>query len=270
MLRHVSNNRGLLVLAAVVLACFLWMTSQVREPGGASLLERGVNALAYPFVKGTDSTSKSFRGVWEGYFYLFGLSAENDRLREENGRLYMENIRLREAARKAGRLDALSQLGTEYGFRVRPASVVGRDASSWFKSVLIDAGESDGVARNMPAATYTGVVGKVRETFGSSARVTLLTDPGSAVSALDERSRDAGILVGDGSSLCRLQYIEKHADVRPGDLVLASGLDGLIPKGMPLGEVVKTNRAASGYFQEVYVRPTADLEHIEELSIILR
>jgi rod shape-determining protein MreC len=90
------------------------------------------------------------------------------------------------------------------------------------------------------------------------------------VSCLTERARETGILVGDREGLCRLQYVANHADVAEGDLVLTSGLDGIYPKGLVVGTVVRVNRAAAGYFQEVQVAPTADLRRLEELLIIRR
>jgi len=268
MFRYIAKNKGIIILALVVLSCFLWMTSQVREPGKPSLLERGVGATAYPFVKGVSSISSSASGVWDGYFNLVGLVKENQRIKDYNSRLTQENTRLREELAKNTRVEKLIAFREETGYSVVPAKAVGRDASSWFKSVWVDSGTSDGVAKNMPAATALGIVGRVLRAYSGTSRILLITDPDSAVSCVLERSRDAGILAGQGTDLCRLQYVATHADVKAGDVVLASGLDGVYPKGMPVGVVVKASKAGAGYFQEVLVRPSADLERLEEMLII--
>lgn len=268
MFRYISKNKGLLILAAIVLASFLWMTSQVREPGGPSLLERGVNGLTYPFVKAVDVAAGTARGVWEGYFYLVGLVDENERLARDNAMLHAENTALRETIAKHERLGGLCELKQDVSYPAVTAQVVGRDPTSWFKSAWVDAGTGDGVAENMPAAQYSGVIGRVMKPYRDSSRVMLITHPGSSVSCIIERTRDTGILSGDGTAVCRLDYVEKKADVRKGDLVITSGLDRVFPKGMPAGVVTDVRRDAPGYFQEVRVRPTADLEHVEELLII--
>jgi rod shape-determining protein MreC len=268
MFRYLAKNKGILILALVVLACFLWMSSQVREPGKASLLERGVGGAAYPFVKAISYVGSSVKGVWNGYFNLVGLVKENARLKEYGGRLFQENTRLKEGLLKCSRADKLLAFKEQSGFGVIAAGVVGRDATSWFKSVWVDAGLSDGVMKNMPAMAGGGLVGRVLKQYPGTSRVLLITDPDSAVSCIIERSRDTGILVGQGSDLCRLQYVANHAEVVVGDLVVASGLDGVYPKGLPVGVVVKVTKAASGYFQDVQVRPSADLGRLEELLII--
>jgi len=268
MFRFIANNKGLFVLAVTVLASFLWITSQVRKPGGPSLLDRGVSAVSYPFVKGAHMGGDTARGVWEGYIYLVDAAKENDRLKADNARLSFENTRLREAIAKSGRLHDLWALKEQTQFPVVPAAVIGRDSSSWFNSLWVDKGVSSGVRKDMPAAVYTGLVGKVSVPYSGSARVLLITDPRSAVSCLTERSRDTGILTGDGTGLCVMKYVDKHADIKPGDLVVSSGLDGVFPEGMPVGEVVKVLRDAPGYFQEVRVRPTADLTRLEDLVLI--
>jgi rod shape-determining protein MreC len=270
MFRYITRNKGLLALVIIILASFLWMTSQARQPGGPSLLERGVNAAAYPFVKTIRFTTGTAKRVWTGYFYLVGLVKENERLERDNGRLMIENVKLRESVKRQRRMESLLALKEEEPSPVLAAKAVGRDASSWFKSVLVDVGENDGVRKNMPAAVYTGLVGRVLRAYGGASRVMLITDPGSAVSCMTERTRDTGILVGDGTGLCRLLYVDKSADVAQGDLLIASGLDGIYPQGMPVGEVVKASGSAPGYFQDVQVRPTADIDHLEELAIILR
>lgn len=268
MFRFISKNKGILLLAVIVLASFLWMTSQVRGSRDAGLLQRAVSAAGYPVVKAVDKTVGAVAGVWRGYFYLVGLRDENARLKEQSDKLSFENTRLRDSLASAERIKDLGSLREELGLQAATAKVVGRDATSWFKSAWVDEGESAGVRKNMPAAVYTGVVGRVIKTLGGTSRILLITDPSSAVSCVTERTREPGILVGEGSELCRFQYVGKHADVAVGDLVVTSGLDGVFPKGMPVGCVVKTSKAAQGYFQDIEVMPTADIARVEELLII--
>ncbi len=270
MFKFISNNKALIALVAVALVSFLWMTSQVRQPGSPSVLERGIGAAGHPAASLVVRVASAVKGVWKGYFYLHGLVGENKRLKIANDRLRTENTLLKETLDERDRVRELCTLKQEQGFQATAARVVGRDASSWFKSVWIDAGEDDGVTKNMPATVYCGVVGKVMKPYGSSSRVMLITDPRSAVSCITERTREPGILVGDREGLCRLQYVANHADVAVGDLVLTSGMDGIDPKGLPVGTVVKAGRAASGAFQDVQVEPTADLRRLEEVLIIRR
>ncbi|MGA2192308.1 MAG: rod shape-determining protein MreC [Nitrospirota bacterium] len=269
MFRYFSKNKGLLLLITVVLASFLIMTSQVRQPRGAGLAERGVSALAYPFARAVNIITGSVKDAWNGYFNLVGAGRENAALRKQNGALSLENTRLRNLLASDVRVGELMALREGLPYRMVPAHLIGRDASTWFKSAWIDEGESAGVRKNMPAAVYTGIVGKVMRTDGHTSRVMLITDPGSAVSCVTERTREPGILVGEGNELCRFQYVGKQADVAAGDLVITSGLDGVYPAGMPVGEIVKAVKPQQGYFQDIMVRPTADIKGIEEMMVLM-
>ena len=269
MFRFISKRKGALLLGGLVLLSFLWMTSQVRRPGSnPGLVERAVDIAAYPFVAGAHGAASSAGGLWHGYFALIDTAKDNRRLREENSRISLENLRLREAVARESRLSGLWGLREQAGLDAVAAAVVGRDASSWFRSAWINKGTSAGIYKNMPAMTYTGLVGKVVRTYAFDSRVMLLTDPSSAVSCLTERTRDQGILVGDGGDTCRMQYVGKHADVNVGDLILSSGLDGVYPKGLPVGDVVRVSKSSPGYFMDIEVRPTADIGQLEEVLLV--
>ena len=189
-------------------------------------------------------------------------------LRMRTGRFYLENLRLSEALLRNARMAELSSVAKDFGYPAVLAHVIGRDASSWFNTAWIDAGEKDGLARNMPAAAHTGVVGHVSKVSGGTSRLTLLTDPASAVSCITQRTREPGILVGEGTELCRFQYVGKQADIAVGDLLITSGLDGIFPAGLPVGRVAQVSKTGQGYFEEIYVRPLADIKRLEEVSIV--
>jgi rod shape-determining protein MreC len=268
MFPYIAKNKGVLFLAVLVLAGLLWMTSQVRHPGPVGPLERSVSFVTYPFVRAIQFAKDSVSGIWNGYFSLVGVQRENRVIKAANSRLALENTKLREALAKEGRLEDLLAIRQETDFPVIAANAVGRDASSWFKTIWVDKGESAGVTRNLPAMVYTGVVGRVTKTYGWTSRIQLITDPSSAVSSVTDRTREPGILVGDGGGGCRLLYVGKHADVVAGDLIITSGLDGIFPKGVPVGEVVKVSRSSPGYFLVVDVKPTADIARLEEVLVL--
>ncbi|MGC2423805.1 MAG: rod shape-determining protein MreC [Nitrospirota bacterium] len=268
MFRYLARNRGILLLFLIILSSFLIITSQVRKPRNGSLPERAVTTLLSPFAMGTRAVRNKFCSVWDGYAGLIYARDENRELKDANRGFYLENLRLREALARSARVAELSSVGKDFGYPAVVAHLIGRDASSWFKTAWIDAGEQDGVARNMPAAVRTGVVGHISKVSGGTSRLTLLTDPASAVSCITQRTREPGILVGDGTELCRFQYVGKQADVSVGDLLITSGLDGIFPEGLPVGRVAQVSKPGQGYFEEIIVRPLADIRRLEEVSIV--
>ena len=268
MFRYLARNRGILLLVLIILSSFLIITSQVRKPRNASLPERAVTMLLSPFAMGTQAVKNRVTGAWDGYAGLVSARDENLQLKDANRRFYLENLRLSEALLRNARMAELSSVAKDFGYPAVLAHVIGRDASSWFNTAWIDAGAQDGLARNMPAAAHTGVVGHISKVSGGTSRLTLLTDPASAVSCITQRTREPGILVGEGTELCRFQYVGKQADIAVGDLLITSGLDGIFPAGLPAGRVAQVSKTGQGYFEEIYVRPAADIKRLEEVSIV--
>jgi rod shape-determining protein MreC len=268
MFRYLSRNRGILLLFLIILSSFLIITSQVRKPRNATLPERAVTMVLSPFAIGTEAVKNKLGGIWDGYAGLVHARDDNVRLKDANRRFYLENLRLSEALSRSGRMAELSSVGKDFGYPAIAAHVIGRDASSWFKTAWIDAGAPQGLTRNMPAAVHVGVVGHISKVSGGTSRLTLLTDPASAVSCITQRTREPGILVGEGTELCRFQYVGKQADVKVGDLLITSGLDGIFPEGMPVGRVAQVSKTGQGYFEEILVRPAADIKRLEEVSIV--
>ncbi len=269
MFRYLARNRSILLLALIILLSFLIITSQVRRPGNATLPERVVSAILYPFAEGTLTVKNTFRRAWGNYAGLVDARDENIRLRKENREFYLENLRLKEALFKDAKTAELGPALGGFGCPYVTARVIGRDASSWFKTAWIDKGSPGGIARDMPAATKDGVVGRVTKVSGWTSRITLITDPESAVSCITQRTREPGILAGEGGGLCRFMYVGKSADVKVGDLLITSGLDRVFPEGMPVGRVVSVSKAGQGYFQDIEVRPTADIKRFEAVAILI-
>ena len=111
-------------------------------------------------------------------------------------------------------------------------------------------------------------VGLVVEVGGHSAKVMLITDPNSAVDAVLQKSRARAIIKGGTSGYCVLHYVLRKNTVEIGDSVISSGMDGVFPKGLPIGQVLEIDNKESGIFQEVSVMPFVDFERLEEVLII--
>jgi rod shape-determining protein MreC len=120
----------------------------------------------------------------------------------------------------------------------------------------------------MAVVSVQGIVGQVMESSRGFSRVLLITDPNNSVAALDQRSRARGIVEGNGHQLCRLKYLHRSEDVEPGDLVLASGLDGVYPKGVLIGTVLKAETKDPELFQRVTVKPSVDFRRLEEVLVL--
>ena len=207
---------------------------------------------------------------WLNYFYLVNVRQENLRLRTSVNSLKMENSRYRELLSTHERLEKLLQFKQDTDRPVLAAQVIGLDPTGWFKSVIINKGKEDGLEIDMPVVNAVGVVGRVVSLSPNYAKVLLIIDQNSAVDCLVQRSRDRGIVTGLSTEICKMDYMVKSSDVAVGDIVVTSGLGGVFPKGIPVGEVLNVEDITGELFKNIEIRPAVDFSKLEEVLIILQ
>jgi rod shape-determining protein MreC len=147
--------------------------------------------------------------------------------------------------------------------------VVGQDVSPWFRSVLLDRGHTNGVRAGMPVVTDAGVVGLVTATSANAGRTMLLLDRQSAIDGIVQRSRARGIVRGRGSDRLEFEFVVGGADVQVGDVVISSGLDGVYPKGLRVGEVEEVVASSYGLTQRALLKPAVDFGRLEQVFVVL-
>jgi rod shape-determining protein MreC len=152
--------------------------------------------------------------------------------------------------------------------RYAAANVIGRDSSPFLSFIIIDLGTDAGVARDQPVVTDNGLVGTVVAVTCCSARVRLITDPDSAVTARLQRSRDEGVAVGRFGGGLDLQYLSQQADIKTGDVVLTSGLGGSYPAGIVLGTVSAVQRQSFDVLQTASLAPGVDFSRLEIVLVV--
>jgi rod shape-determining protein MreC len=180
-------------------------------------------------------------------------------------------------AAEAGRLRQLLELRQLLPTTTVAAEIVARDGLPWYRVAVINKGEHDGVALNAAVVSATGVVGRVIELGPRAARVQLLLDRDSALGALVERTRAAGVVTGrvgspegtPGAAAGELlmKYVPAAADVAEHDLVVSSGSERIFPKGLAIGRVSSVSQGA-GLFKEIRVAPAAGFDRLEEVLVL--
>lgn len=258
------------MLAVVVLLIFLAVGLRLGRPG---LLPFGqvVTGVSGYLQMALSAPWHWAQGAWRSYVALQEVRVESEALRLEVARLQQEVTQYREALIANTRLQRLLELKKELKEPVVAARVVAVDAAPWVATLVVDRGREDAIAPGMAVLAGAGIAGQVVESTSHFSRILLLSDYNSAADALVQRSRVRGVLKGAGQGLCGLSYVEKGADIQEGDEIVASGLDGIFPKGLLLGRVASVEAGpASDLFQEVAVRPAADLLHLEEVLVVLK
>jgi rod shape-determining protein MreC len=221
-----------------------------------------------PFQKQLSRLTQSVKDVWNQYFFLVSTAGENQRLRRELARNIAQLNRCREVETANSRLQRLLEFNATTAHPMIAARVVGKDPSSWSKTLIVDKGTRDNVTQGAPVVIPEGIVGVVIEAAGRYAKVLLLIDPNSAVDALVQRTRARGIVKGGGAGYCLFDYVLRKHEISVGDTVVSSGLDGVFPKGLRVGRISEIVRQNAGIFQQVRVTPYVDFDILEEVFIV--
>jgi rod shape-determining protein MreC len=250
----------------VVNVILLSITSKRQATFGLGRV--GISFVA-PFQEIVTGSVRFTRSVWQNYFSLVSVAHENEILKKSLNQLVEKNNEWHEIELANERLRNLLNFQKAPTHRVVAAEVIAKDPSGWFKTVIIDKGRLDGLQKGLPVVLPTGIAGQVIEVSGRYAKVMLIIDRNSAVDALVQRSRARGIIKGESADQCRFKFVLRKHDVQIGDTVIASGLDGVYPKGLRIGRVSDLSQRSSDIFYEITVTPFVDYEKLEEVLVIL-
>lgn len=241
---------GLVVLTKADLEIFAYLSERAAD------LVAGIAswpAAPVAFVRRTSEAIGS----------LLALEEENARLREENRRLvHWQNEAIRLAVQNAALREALKMPPVTGTRRRTTVRIVADPGGPFVQTRLIDAGRDRGLEKGMAVVDAYGMVGRIVEVGERSARVLLITDFNSRIPVLVERSRDQAILEGRNGPLAELRFLPMNPSVAVGDRVLTSGRGGLLPPGLPVGEIVHVDD------RRVLVRPLVDWDRLDHVTVL--
>jgi rod shape-determining protein MreC len=271
MLQFLVKRKSIILLSILLLISLTLFARNVERRDGGSFIDSIFIRFIAPPLQFTTFCINKVSQYWFDYLYLVNLRHENAYLKNAIQSLQLDNQQLREEALENKRLRDLLALKERLPYTAVPAEIIGRDPLSWFRTVLINKGSADGVRRGQAVVTSLGLVGQTLQVFPHTAKVLLIIDSYSAIDILVQRSRAKGIVVGrTEQELCDLRYVAKTEDVKVGDIVVTSGIHESIPKGIVVGEALTVNRAHSGFFQLVEIKPAVDFSKLEEIMVILK
>ena len=268
MFESLVKYKSLYTLFFFLILSSLIMTFYGRKLDQRIILDRIIIEILAPAHTAITSTTHWVRDIWEGYLFLVGLGKENKILKKRLAELEAINNYFLEIEKENQRLKSLLEFRKTLPNVIISAQIIGKDATSWFRSILLDKGTRDGVKVNQPVVTHQGLVGKVIRTTPSTAQVELITDKNSRVAALIQKNRAEAILCGQSSPVCVMEYLDRDVDIQVGDSVISSGMGGIFPKGQKLGIISKVGKKSYGLFQYAEVTPKVPFSMLEEVLIL--
>ncbi len=233
--------------------------------------------LTLPAESGLSSVGRNLSESWKALQNLGALRAENETLRRQIDELTLVNVRvialeaentqLREQLDFKGDHPNYTLQVAEIVSQEEPATVVGREVSNLAQAIRINQGRESDVLPGMSVVTARGLIGQVVESGQGWAKVLLLTDETSKVTAVTQQGRALGVVEGTNNGLV-MRHIPHEQRVEPGDVVLTAGLGGAFPRGLVIGVVDSVERSDINASQEAVVRSTVELAYLEYVFVV--
>ena len=266
-------DKKTVVLCVAFITVFLLAVSAARVQTRYPLMANLAATVMTPFDYVFSGLAQILRRSGDFTRDVATVFQENQALRAENQELRQVVFQLTEKAVENERLQAMLEFrGKSVTFQMKAATVIGRDPGTFSYSIMINRGTQDGLRVNMPVVSTQGLVGHVMEAYGGTAKVRLLLDSGSSASAMIQRpqSRAVGVVEGNPAQLSslRMKNLTRDGDVIKGDKIMTSGLGGIYPKGLLIGEVMDVLDDEGGLMKHALIRPSVDFTRLEEVFVI--
>ena len=262
------NYKTIIFVVILLAAVLIVLSYNLKQTSPAGLVTRVVLEVAAPVQNVLNASVKSVSDAWYRYLFLVGIEEENRNLKKKIDDTKAQLILYQEGYLEAQRLRNLLALKDDNDFNFVTARVIGRGQVALSKTILINKGTADGLNAGQPVMAAPGLVGRVMDASWHAAKVLPLIDENSNIDAIVQRNRTQGIIRGAGSRGCVLKYISKIQDVREGDIIVSSGIGGVFPKGMMIGQVNHVDRQEAGLFLRINVTPSIDFSKLEEVLVV--
>lgn len=251
---------GILILVASIFWPENLVTQKIYSAG---------KTVFNPVKKTTGGVASGFKNFFGNLADINQLGDINSDLEKQNKKLLAENVKLKELQLENQVLR--EQLGFAQhnpNLDLAACQVIGRDPNNFLQFITIDKGSDDGLKKEMPVISEGYLVGKIMEIDKKSSKVFLITNPSSAVNALIQSSRATGIVKGELGFGLIIESVVQDVKVKQGDVVVTSGIGGVFPKGLVLGEVETVEEKQSNVFKKATIKPYVDFTSLEVVFVI--
>jgi rod shape-determining protein MreC len=262
------------LMIALLLGNFILMAFDAKEINSGQRVVRVWTQVAADFVQSPVTTlSSAASNYFQSIANLRTAQTENDALKQRIQELEVEIKQTEELTAENERLKSLLNLKEQSKYKILPARIIGRDPSVWFDSSIINRGSLDGVKLNMPVVTDGGLVGRVTAVSPLTAQVDLITRDKSGLGAVIGEigtSNALGVVSGTSKKeILEMRYVPGSIEVEIGKGIYTTGQDGIYPAGLKVGEIVEVRSGSATVPHQIYIRPSAGLNSMQEVGVLL-
>lgn len=275
-----ERHKPIVIFIALVLFCIISLS--VQGSGFTLTFEGIMSGITTPFQKGVNGLHGSTSRLWAGFSELDRVRSELDLTRSKLQTFEAADVEITEVKKENERLRALLGMKEMLRYSSITAEIISKDPDNWYRTLIINRGDNDGIKVNMPVVAYQvvmngdqkelvkAVVGKIVEVRRSISRIQPLISPEIKIGVKIGENRFPGLLSGytQNSNLCVANYITRAAPVKFGDRVLTSGQAGVFPPGLIIGTVVKSELLETSPYQRAIIKPYIDYNLLDEVFVI--
>lgn len=262
------RNRVLLLSGGLLILALHLLSSGLRPDARATRPATALLEVLRPFQVFEAGFGNEANGFIHDYLELVGTRKENERLKAQLAALEGQQTRLTELENENRRLSDLLELRDALQMKAVAANVIGNDAVGVSQTMILAEGSRAGFRRDFAVISKDGVVGKLIAVAPDVSRVLLIDDHNSALDAFDQRSRARGIVAGVLDGGVTMKYVDRSQDIKPGDAIVTSGMDGIFPRGLLVGTVTGVSQDGPGLFLNIGVQPAADFRKLEQVLVL--
>lgn len=273
MLTPMYKKKKIITILLILFFLIVLMSLTNRERDRLTIVEDIIISAVSPFQNAVFTASAQVRDFVELLQEYQYLAKENNRLTETLGNYKGISNEMEEIKQENKRLREMLDFKDRSDHTLMPAKVIARDPSNWFNTVIINKGHKDGVSKDMAIITNEGLVGNVLSVSRHASKVLLLTDSLRAVSGTVQESREMGTIgfvegFVDEPGYCRMVNISQDAEINDGDVVVSSGLGGVFPPGLVIGEVIEVGQDEYGLLKYALIKPAVSFNRLEEVFVV--
>jgi len=233
-------------------------------------LRQALAVITYPLQFAAATPAEYVRKASSYFSDLASLQLENSRLKARDLALSSQVLFTEQLQRENSDLRHLLEMQQRLKVRSTAAEIVFTARDPFSRKVILNKGSQQGIDAGAPVVDQLGVIGQVTRVYPLHAEVTLLSDKDQAIPVVIERSGLRAVMFGTGNGLMELKFLAANAEIKTGDRILTSGLDGIFAPGLPVATVLKITHDSSDAFVRILCRPIGSVERSGAVLVLGR
>ena len=233
------------------------------------VMRNALSVVTYPLQMAASTPADVVRNASRYFGTLIDVQLENADLRRHQLGAGERLLRFEHLEQENAHLRALLQMSQRVQTKSIAADILYNAPDPFARKVILDRGAQQGVEPGLAVVDANGVIGQVTRVHPIQAEVTLLTDRNQSIPVSVVRNGVRGVLYGVGRGMLEMRHVLADVDIRPGDQLVTSGLDGVFVPGLPVATVTRVNRDADA-FARIDCEPLAAIERSVQVLVVGR